>query len=52
MSQSATSTCATFAIPAPTRSALPVLQSLLGEGLEGQPVSVILTDARLWPADQ
>ena len=28
-----------------TRSALPVLQSLLGEGLEGQPVSVILTDA-------
>ena len=29
-----------------TRSALPVLQSLLGEGLEGQPVSVILTDAR------
>ena len=34
-----------------TRSALPVLQSLLGEGLEGQPVSVILTDARgvvLW----
>ena len=28
------------------RSALPVLQSLLGEGLEGQPVSVILTDAR------
>jgi len=34
-----------------TRSALPVLQSLLGEGLEGQPASVILTDARgvvLW----
>src|SRR5712691_6164004 len=29
-----------------TRSALPVLQSLLAEGLEGQPVSVILTDAR------
>ena len=29
-----------------TRSALPVLQSLLGEGLEGQLVSVILTDAR------
>jgi hypothetical protein len=29
-----------------TRSALPVLQSLLGEGLEGQPASVILTDAR------
>jgi transcriptional regulator of acetoin/glycerol metabolism len=29
-----------------TRSALPVLQSVLGEGLEGQPVSVILTDAR------
>jgi hypothetical protein len=29
-----------------TRSALPVLQSLQGEGLEGQPVSVILTDAR------
>ena len=29
-----------------TRSALPVLQSLLGEGLEGQPVSVILTGAR------
>ena len=28
------------------RSALPVLQSLLGEGLEGQPASVILTDAR------
>ena len=28
-----------------TRSALPVLQSLLDEGLEGQPVSVILTDA-------
>ena len=46
MSQSATSTRATFAIPAPTRSALPVLQSLLGEGLEGQPASVILTDAR------
>ncbi len=29
-----------------TRSALPVLQSLLGEGLEGQPASVILTGAR------
>src|SRR5207249_11694821 len=29
-----------------TRSALPVLQSLLSEGLEGRPVSVILTDAR------
>ena len=29
-----------------TRSALPVLQSLPGEGLEGQPVSVILTGAR------
>ena len=46
MSQPATSTRATFAIPAPTRSALPVLQSLPGEGLEGQPASVILTDAR------
>ena len=28
-----------------TRSALPVLQSLMDEGLEGLPVSVILTDA-------
>jgi hypothetical protein len=28
-----------------TRSALPVLQSLLGEGLEGRPASVILTGA-------
>jgi transcriptional regulator of acetoin/glycerol metabolism len=28
-----------------TRSALPVLQSVLGEGLEGRPVGVILTDA-------
>jgi sigma-54 dependent transcriptional regulator, acetoin dehydrogenase operon transcriptional activator AcoR len=28
-----------------TRSALPVLQSLMDEGLEGRPVSVILTDA-------
>ena len=28
-----------------TRSALPVLQSLMGDGLEGRPVSVILTDA-------
>jgi len=32
--------------PPLTRNALPVLQSLLGEGLEGQPVSVILTGAR------
>jgi hypothetical protein len=28
-----------------TRSALPVLQNLLGEGLEDWPASVILTDA-------
>ena len=28
-----------------TRSALPVLQSLMDEGLEGRPVSVTLTDA-------
>ena len=32
--------------PPLTRNALPVLQSLPGEGLEGQPVSVILTGAR------
>jgi hypothetical protein len=46
MSQPATSTRATFAVPAPARSVLPVLRSLLGEGLEGRPVSVILTAAR------
>ena len=50
MSQPATSTRCYVRDPGPgtplTRSALPVLQSLLGEGLEGQPASVILTDAR------
>jgi hypothetical protein len=49
MSRPAASTRATFAIPGPgtplTRSALPVLQNLLGEGLEDWPASVILTDA-------
>ena len=31
---------------AATQTPQPVLQSLLGEGLEGQPANVILTDAR------
>jgi hypothetical protein len=44
MSRPATSTRATSGTPL-TRSALPVLQNLLGEGLEDWPASVILTGA-------
>ena len=55
MSRPATSTRATFAIGRARRAgfALPVLQSRPGEGLEGQPASVILTGARrgALPAD-